>query len=92
MLLDDEQAAELGNRLDAAYQFDLHVWREATAPASNYNPEKHANDWADVQQTMCLCDPAIHLLTADGKLVNKVAASHQANRVLFLPGYHSLSL
>jgi|ERR1700690_2615008 len=85
--LDDQQAADLGQHLDAAYQFDLQVWRMATAPNSNYNPRKHGNDWTDMQQTMYLCDPAMRLLTADGKLVANVAASHQADRVLYLPDY-----
>jgi len=95
MTLTDEQAAELGKRLDAAYHFEMQIVRMATAPASKYNPEKHRNDWTDMQQTMYLSDPAVHLLTADGKLVSKVAASHQANRVLHLPDYfraNSLSL
>jgi hypothetical protein len=86
-LLDNEEAAELGKSLDAAYQFEMEVLRAATAQGSNYNPEKHGNDWTDMQQTMYLCDPAIHLMTADAKLVTKIAASHQANRVLLLPDY-----
>jgi hypothetical protein len=85
--LDEQQAAELGNRLDAAHQFDMQVWKAAIAPKSNYNPEKHRNDWIDLQQTMYLCDPSIHLMTADKPLCKKISASHQANRVHFLPDY-----
>ena len=77
----------MGSSLDAAYQFDMQVWKAATASKSNYNPEKHGNDWTDMQQTMYLCDPAINLLTADGKLVANVKASHQADRVFHLPDY-----
>jgi hypothetical protein len=81
------QAVTLGQSLDAAYRFDLEIWQLATAPESNYKPEKHRNDWCDLQQTMYLCDPTMFLLTDDGPLVNKIKASHQANRVLHLPKY-----
>ncbi len=87
MPLDDKQAAELGSRLDAAYQFDLQVWKIATAPNSIYNPAKHGNDWTDMQQTMYLCDPAMHVITADKGLCQKIAQSHQSRRVLYLPDY-----
>lgn len=85
--LTDEQAAELGYRLDAAHQFDMQIWNAATAPKSQYNPEKHRNDWTDMQQTIYLCDPTIHLMTADRPLCQKVSGSHQADRVLYLPHY-----
>lgn len=84
--LDDQQAAELGSRLDAAYHFDAEVWKIATAN-SNHKPEKHGNDWIDMQQTLYLCDPSIHLMTADKPLCKKIAASHQSDRVFYLPDY-----
>ena len=55
--IDDQQAAELADRLDAAYHFDVEVWKVVTAPDSTYNAEKHGNDWLDMQQTLYLCDP-----------------------------------
>ena len=85
--LDDRQAADLANHLDAAYRFDGEVWKVLTVPGSNYNAGKHANDWLDMQQTMYLCDPSIHLITADKPLCKKISASHQANRVHYLPDY-----
>jgi hypothetical protein len=92
---DSKQAAEFADRLDACYHFDAEVWKAVIAPNSKYNPENHRNDWIDQQQTMYLCDPSIHLLTADGGLVKKVSASRQSNRVLSLTPYfgaHGLSL
>ena len=85
--LDDPQAAELADRLDAAYHFDVEVWKVVTAQDSSYNAEKHGNDWLDMQQTLYLCDPAIHVVTADKPLCKKIKASHQANRVHYLPDY-----
>jgi hypothetical protein len=85
--LDDRQASSLANALDSTYRFDTHVWNMAIAPNSNYNPEKHRNDWSDMQQTIYLCDPSIHLIAADKALCQKISASHQANRVHHLPDY-----
>ena len=65
----------------------MQVWKVATAPNSNYNPEKHGNDWIDMQQTLYLCDPAVHLMTADEPLCKKIVASHQSDRVQYLPDY-----
>jgi len=85
--LSHQQAALLGSSLDAAYRFDMQVWKVATEPQSSYNPEKHRNDWTDLQQTLYLCDPSIHLMTADRPLCKKVSTSNQANRVHYLPDY-----
>jgi hypothetical protein len=87
LALSDQQAAELGRSLDAAYLFDMQVWKDATAPNSSYNPERHKNDWTDLQQTIYLCDPSIRLITADRPLLKKIAASEQAVRAFYLPDY-----
>jgi hypothetical protein len=89
--LDAEQSHRLGESLDAAYRFDMEIWRLATAPKSSYKPENHQNDWCDLQQTMYLCDPSIHLITADNPLCKKICASQQANRVHYLPDYLAMS-
>jgi hypothetical protein len=85
--ISDDEAVELGNRLDAAYHFEKDTWQAATASKSLYNPKHHGNDWTDMQQTMYLSDPAIYVLTADRRLCRKIAGSRQANRVLYLPEY-----
>jgi hypothetical protein len=85
LVLQPEQASWLGESLDASYRFDSHIWKLAMGP--NYNFEKHRNDWTDLQQTMYLCDPAIHVMTADKGIVQKVKGSHQADRIIYLPDY-----
>ena len=87
VLLKPEQASQLGHSLDAAYRFDCHIWKLVTTLNAKYNFEKHRNDWTDLQQTMYLCDPAIHLITADKGIIHKVLGSHQADRVIYLFDY-----
>jgi hypothetical protein len=85
LMLDPEQASRLGESLDAAYTLDLYISKLAMGP--NYNFEKHRNDWTDLQQTMYLCDPAIHVMTAEKGMLQKVRGSHQADRVIYLFDY-----
>lgn len=89
LTIDDQQAAMFTDRLDAAYQFDMEVLKQASARGGQYNPTKHGNDWLDMQQTIYLCDPDIELLTEGRGLFRKVAKSHQRDRVLHLPEFLS---
>ncbi len=93
--LDTQQRDLLGQSLDAAYRFDMTIWKAATAVKSTYRPENHGNDWCDLQQTMYLCNPTTFVMTADAPLKRKVSESQQADRVLLLRFYlqqHNLSL
>lgn len=87
VVLDSSQSHRMSTALDAAYQFDAHLWKSATVPGGNYNPQKHRNDWSDLQQTLYLCDPSIYLITADRPLCKRVSTSTQAAQVLYLPDY-----
>jgi hypothetical protein len=84
-MLEPEQASRLGETLDAAYTFDLYIAKLAKEP--NYYFEKHRKDWADLQQTMYLCDPAIYVMTANERIVQRVKGSHHADRVIYLLDY-----
>jgi hypothetical protein len=85
LMLEPEQASRLGKSLDAAYRFDLHISKLAMEP--NYHFERHRNDWTDLQQTMYLCDPALHVMTAKKSIVQKIKRSRQADRVIYLLDY-----
>ena len=90
-ILNPQQANLLGDRLDAAYQYDRQVWERTTEPDTQYKPKKHGNDWGDMQQVIHLCDPGLYLLTADKGIRSRVSKSKQANRVLYLADYLKLN-
>lgn len=84
--LSDDQAKIMAKGLKAAYSFDRQLWEAAVDLKNPYNFEKHKNDWIDWQQTIYLCDPSVHFMTCDKKLLNRMASS-VSNHVHHLPTY-----
>lgn len=78
--ISSSEALKLAERLSAAreYQKELFV---TVSQNPNYDINAHDSDWVDGQQLMYLCDPAMHMLTLDNKLIERVRASPQCNRI-----------
>jgi hypothetical protein len=66
--------------LDAAYQFSLALSKMAND--QGYNFKRHSSDWGDLGQLFYLCDPSMHLLTADADFRNRTKGSSQSDRIL----------
>lgn len=75
-----EQCMNVGEALDAAYQFFLWVCQQAKT--SNYNFEKHGSDWFDSEQLYYLADQHMYFLTSDGDFSQRVGKSRQAGRII----------
>ena len=80
--LTDTQAARMQTALDAVYQYQQTVW--CMSLNGSFKPEKHQNDWIDMNQLFHLADPAMRFLTADERIKQRCAKSDQARRILIL--------
>lgn len=93
--LTPEQKVVFAKDLDAAYRYDVFLWKAATAPNNSYDFNKHKNDWIDAQQLFYLCDPDIRLLVEDKTLASRSMGSPQMCQVVRFKDYlkqHGLSL
>jgi len=66
--------------LDAAYGFQVHLWRFIRDP--NYDFAAHGPEIVDAYQLYYLCDREMHFVTSERKLRNKVSESAQSTRIL----------
>jgi hypothetical protein len=82
------ECQRLGGALDAAYEYDQHLW--SLVVSSNYNFAKHRTDWIDQQQLYYLADDQMHFLTGEQRIKRRAGNSPQRSRILTLDEFVSL--
>jgi len=70
---------QISKALDAAYSHLAHIYHQSTKGA--YNFDRNRQDWIDNQQLMYLADPDLTFVTADRRLIAKLAKSSDRHRV-----------
>jgi hypothetical protein len=75
----EERIAAASEGLDAAFQFEYHLFSMLRSP---YNFRANTSDLIDAQQLYYLLDPTLHFVTGDDRLVGYVRKSAQANRIM----------
>ena len=75
-------AAILERVMHAGFAFDTEVLRLVLT--SGYKPENHPSDAFDRALLTHLADPRLHFITADAKMVGRVAHSPQRSRIILL--------
>jgi hypothetical protein len=65
--------------LDAAYRYNR--WLDSSV-GGTYRFENDLNAWVDLHQLVYLCDPAVHLVTADGDHVTRTAGTTQRTQIM----------
>jgi hypothetical protein len=83
-----EWCQRVGGALDAAYEYDQHLW--SLVVSSNYNFAKHRTDWIDQQQLYYLADDQMHFLTGEERIKRRASNSPQRSRILTLDEFVAL--
>jgi hypothetical protein len=78
---------EFAKRLEAAYRYDVFLWKAAANPKAAYDFNNHPNDWIDGQQLFYLSDPDVHLMVHDKGFFHHGNLGSQASQILRLRDY-----
>jgi hypothetical protein len=81
LTLDQNETEQLAESLSAAYGFVKRIYDDAAANRS-YNTTKRPGDFVDSHHLWYLCDPSLHILTADTNIKPRCSESPQSSRII----------